>query len=77
MIAAPIAGRGLFSSLFFVAAVRNPVVFIKKMELEVKYVSATFKEQIAPADVKVTPGNADIRFDEKRRGDHRALKHTA
>jgi len=46
MIAAPVARRGLFSSLFFVAAVRNPVLFLKKMELEVKYVNATFNEQM-------------------------------
>jgi predicted HicB family RNase H-like nuclease len=48
MIAAPIARRGLFSSLFFVAAGRNPLVFLKKMGLEAKYMSETFNEQIAP-----------------------------
>jgi hypothetical protein len=52
MIAAPIARRGLISSLFFVAAVRNPVVFLKKMGLEAKYMGATFNEQIAPEAVR-------------------------
>jgi hypothetical protein len=52
MIAAPIARRGIFSSLLFVAAVRNPVVFLKKMELEGKYMNATFNEQIAPEVVQ-------------------------
>jgi hypothetical protein len=42
MIAAPIARRGLFSSPFFVAAVRDPVVFLKKMELEMKYYERDF-----------------------------------
>ena len=61
MTAAPIARRGLFSTLFFVAAVRNPVVFLKKMELEVKYMNATFNEQIAPEIVQAITREAAAR----------------
>src|SRR5262245_24220493 len=61
MIAAPIACCGLFSSLLFVAAVRNPVVFLKKMELEGKYMNATFNEQIAPETVQAITWEAAAR----------------
>jgi hypothetical protein len=61
MIAVPIARRGLFSSLFFVAAVRNPEVFLKKMGLEVMYMSATFNKQIAPEIVQATTREAAAR----------------
>jgi hypothetical protein len=61
MIAAPIARRGLFSSFFFVAEARNPVVFLKKMGLEAKYMSATFNEQIAPEIVQAITREAAAR----------------
>src|SRR5262245_5418296 len=61
MVAAPIARCGLFSSLFFVAAVRNPVVFLKKMGLEARYMSATFNEQIAPEIVQAITREAAAR----------------
>jgi hypothetical protein len=61
MIAAPITRRGFFSSLYFVAAVRNPVVFLKKMELEGKEMNATFNEQIAPEIVQAIIAKATAR----------------
>ena len=61
VIAAPIARRGLFSSLFFVAVVRNPVVFLRKLELEVKYMNVTLNEQIAPEIVQAITREAAAR----------------